>query len=76
MSIKEQLANEVDRLTPAQQQVLLDYAKRLRGTSSVGTSGDQLLDYMNSFQFEPGAVDEMMKVIEEDCERVDWDGWG
>jgi len=74
MTIKEQIVNELDRLSPSQQEQLLNYAKRLVNLPS-GTPGDVLLGHMDTFQFEAGVVDEMMKVIEEDCEKVDWDGW-
>jgi hypothetical protein len=75
MSIKEQIVNELDRLTPDQQQQILTYAKQLVGVLPSGTSGNVLLNRMDSFHFEPGAVDEMLKIIEADCERIDWDGW-
>lgn len=74
MTIKEQIVNELERLSANQQQQLLNYAKRLAGTP-IGTPGEVLLNRMDSFQFEAGAVDDMMRVIEEDCERIDWDGW-
>jgi len=30
---------------------------------------------MDEFEFAPGAVDEMMRAIEDGCEGIDWDGW-
>jgi hypothetical protein len=75
-SIREQLIHELDKLSPEQQEHLLDVARRLQTTAlPSGTPGNVLLEHMDRFEFAPGAVDEMMRVIEEGCERVDWDGW-
>jgi hypothetical protein len=73
-SVKEQIARQVDKLTPEQQQALLDYAERLQSLPA-GTPGEVLLEHMSDFNFEPGEVDEMMRAIEEGCERIDWDEW-
>lgn len=71
-SIKEQLLHELDKLTPQQQQHLLDVARRLQTSSlPAGTPGEVLLSHMDDFQFAPGAVDDMMRVIDEGCERID-----
>ncbi len=74
LSLKEQLAQQVDSLTTEQQQELLDYARRLQ-TLPTGTSGEMLLEHMKDFDFEPGEVDSMMQAIEETCERIDPDEW-
>lgn len=75
-TIKNLILAEIDQLTSEQQNQLLAMARWLR-TSTVpsGTSGNILIDYMDSFEFESGAVDEMMQAIEEGCERIDWDEW-
>ena len=76
MSIRDQLIREVDKLTPEQQEQLLEMARRLQSTVlPTGTSGNTLIEHIERLQFAPGAVDEMMRIIEEDCERIDWDGW-
>ncbi len=75
-SVKEQIIHELDRLTPEQQEQLLDIARRLQKSGlPEGTPGGVLLAHMDQFQFAPGAVDAMMKIIEEGSERIDWDGW-
>jgi len=74
LSIKDQIVQEVDALASQQQEQLLQYAKRLNKTV-LGTSGEVLLTHIDIFQFEPSAVDEMMKAIDEECEKIDWEGW-
>jgi hypothetical protein len=76
VSLKSQIIHELDRLTAAQQEQLLDIARRLQQSPlPPGTPGDVLLAHINEFEFAPGAVDEMMRIIVEGCERIDWDGW-
>ncbi len=74
-SLKEQIIDVLDRLSPAQQAEVLAFTKRLLNPLPPGTPGEVLLARMNSFQFKPGTLEEMARVIEEDCERIDWDGW-
>lgn len=75
-SLKEQIMYELDRLTREQQEQLLDMARRLQGSVlPSGTSGNVLLAHMDGFDFAPGAVDEIMRAIDDNCEEIDWDGW-
>lgn len=75
MLLKEQFMQEVDKLSSEQQSQLLDIARHLQRSSLLpGTSGEVFLEVLDKLTFAPGAVDEMMRAIEEGCERVDWDG--
>jgi len=75
-SLRNQIIHELDQLTDAQQEQLLDIARRLQQSPlPPGTPGAVLVEHMGTFDFAPGAVDEMMHAIEEGCERIDWDGW-
>jgi len=75
-SLKNQIIHELDRLTYAQQELLLDIARRLQQSLlPPGTPGDVLLAHMDEFEFAPGAVDEMLHVIEDGCEGIDRAGW-
>ncbi len=69
VSVKEQIIHELDNLTPEQQQRVLDLAKELQGALPLGTPGEVLLAHMDSFQFEPGDLEEMAQAIEESYER-------
>jgi hypothetical protein len=75
-TVKDQIIDELDNLTIEQQEQLLSLARRLqRSKLPPDTPGSVLLAYKNQFDFAPGEIDEMMRVIEEECERIDWDGW-
>lgn len=73
--IKEQLLQEVDRLDPQQQEQLLRMARQMQQQTPLGTPGEVLLADVERYHFEPGELDEMLRVIEEETERIDWDGW-
>ena len=74
--IKEQLLQEVDRLDPQQQEQLLRMARQMQQRATpLGTPGEVLLADVERYHFEPGELDEMLRVIEEETERIDWDGW-
>ena len=74
--LREQIIRELDNLSEEQQEYLLDIARRLqKSTLPPGTPGEVLQATMDQFEFAPGAVDDMMRVIEEDCGRIDWSGW-
>ena len=74
-SLTQQILNQLDKLTPEQQQQVLDFAYSLRTALPPGTPGDVLLKRMDSFEFGPGDLDEIAQAIEEGCERIDWDEW-
>jgi hypothetical protein len=75
-TIRDEILRELDRLSPEQQKRLLDMAKQLNDAlRPPGTSGSVLLSHMDDFSFAPGDLDDMMRVIEEGCERIDWNGW-
>lgn len=74
--IREQILEEVDKLNLQQQEQLLRVARQLRQPATlVGTPGEVLLADLERYQFEPGELDEMLRAIEEETERIDWDGW-
>jgi hypothetical protein len=76
VSLREQIIQELDKLTEAQQTQLLDIARRLqKSVLPPGTPGNVLIELTNLLEFAPGEVDAMMHAIEEGCEGVDWDGW-
>lgn len=74
--IREQILEEVDKLNLQQQEQLLRVARQLRQPATlVDTPGEVLLADLERYQFEPGELDEMLRAIEEETERIDWDGW-
>ncbi len=76
-SVRDRLLDELNHLTPVQQEKLLDYARQMQQGSTLppGTPGERLVELAGQFRFPQDGLDEMMQAIEEDCERIDWDGW-
>lgn len=66
--LQEELLKKLDRLSPAMQRRVLDYARALVG-SPRGTPGDKLLKFAGIMT--PAEADEFLRSIEEDCERID-----
>lgn len=76
-SIKEQIIVELDHLSPDQQQQILEYARAIQSTAGLpqGIPGDVLLTRAYEINFSSEDLAEIENAIEEDCERIDWDGW-
>lgn len=73
-TLEETLHAKVRTLTPAQQQYVLGVVESLGRTATPpGVPGRNLQHLFGLFSKED--ADEMMRVIEEDCERIDPDGW-
>ena len=73
-ALERQLVERFRRMTAEQQQQLLDYAQTL--TRLRGLSGREMIELAQRVAFPPEDLAEMARAIEEDCERIDWDGWG
>ncbi|MBZ0275965.1 MAG: hypothetical protein K8I60_07470 [Anaerolineae bacterium] len=64
-SIREQIIQQIDGLTPDQQAHLLAVARHLHQSHlPPGMPGESLLAARDRFTFTPGDVDEMMSAIE------------
>ncbi len=77
-TIKQQIIDVLDDLTPHQQERLLAVANDLRRSKlPPGTPGEVLLAKREEFVDDIEAVRELMQIIEEEKanERIDWDGW-
>lgn len=70
LSIREQLAQQIDRLTEEQQKRLLETAKAIARPK--GIPGSALLKFAGRIPADD--VERMEKAIE-DCEQIDPDGW-
>ncbi len=70
-SVKEQLLEQIETLTPEQQQQVLDFMLSLQHSQlPPGTPGEVLLARMGTFQFEAGELEAMQQAIEEHCESA------
>jgi len=77
-SVKVQINEVVEKLSEDQQQLVLSFAQALGAVDvsvSQGVQGEVLLAHMDDFHFAPGELDEMSRVIEEECEKIDADEW-
>jgi hypothetical protein len=74
-SIKQQILEDLDRLSPELQRRAqeLVHELALSTTRPKGTPGRELLRFAGILDDESAA--EMERVIEEGCERIDPDGW-
>ena len=72
-TVKEEICAEVDLLSPTDQHRVLDLAKSLARNRPVGVPGRSLLRFAGTIA--PADLDAMRRAIEEDCERIDENGW-
>ena len=67
--IARALVREVERLSPAEQRQVLDFARALGKQSLSGPTGKAILELVGVFDADDLA--EMAAAIEESCERVE-----
>jgi hypothetical protein len=67
------LLRKLDRLGRDDQLRLLEFARSLESGQPRGTSGKDLMHLAGILPKED--AEEMMRIIEEECEQVDPDGW-
>lgn len=72
-SIEKELRERIAHLAPALQREVLAYVERIAAAPSPRHSPRELLRYVGCI--EPRDLDLMHEAIEDDCERVDRDGW-
>lgn len=72
-AIKEQILNDLDRLSPQQQLRAAEMVHSLVSPLPKGTPGRELLRFVGSIDEE--SVRQMRDAIEEGCERVDPCDW-
>lgn len=68
-NIAQALMALVERLGPAEQRQVLDFARALHGRGSRDATGKGIL--LLTGAFDPADLAEMASAIEESCERVD-----
>lgn len=70
--IKDKIINEMDKLSAGMQKKLLDYVIKLTFEDE-GQSGKYLLKFAGLINKKD--LREMNKIIEKDCEKIDYEGW-
>jgi hypothetical protein len=72
-AVKDQILQDLDRLSPEQQQRAADLVHGLITPLPKGASIEDLLKLAGTLDDQ--SAREMMQAIEEECERVDLDEW-
>ncbi|HKP53248.1 MAG TPA: hypothetical protein VJ183_11425 [Chloroflexia bacterium] len=67
-TIKDEIVQEIDRLPPAMQRRVLDFARNLANPLPPGVPGKDLLQFGGFLTDEE--ADAMLQAIEEGCEQV------
>lgn len=72
IELKEELRREVETLSPAQLQKLLEFARKVKEAPR-GTPGHTLSHLAGTLPDEDAR--EMMAAIEEGCGQIEWESW-
>lgn len=71
--LREQINATLDRLTPDQQKKVLDFTTLIASNRPVGVPGKALRPFFGILTNEE--ADEMIRVIDEDCGRINENEW-
>ena len=70
-ALERQILEQLHKLTPEQQQQVLDFTNAL--ITPQGESAENLFSWIGSFS--EGELADMKHAIEEDCEKIDHNEW-
>ena len=74
-TIKAQIIELLDLLSSEEQLQLLNFGKTLQSQLPPGIPGEVLVERAHKIDFPAEDLDEMRQAIEEDCGKIDWNGW-
>ena len=72
-ALEEEIQERLKMLRPEQREQVLEYARSLTQPPKQNALKKELWRFRNTFT--PEEAEEVKRVIEEACERVDPDGW-
>lgn len=72
-TLQREIFESLEPLDPAQQRRVLEFAKSLKQSTVQGTPGKDLLRFAGTL--DDGDADEMLRAIQDGCEKVDPHGW-
>lgn len=72
-NLKQELLEQIERLTPSQQNQVLDFVLELSGDLPKGTPLKELLKFAGTIPLED--LEQMKQAIEEGCEQVYESEW-
>ena len=73
MDFRAEIAKQVERLPPTQQERVLRFVASLSASTVAGESGASLRQFSRSL--DAVSAEEMTEAIEKECERVDAGQW-
>jgi hypothetical protein len=73
--VKVQIMELLAALSLEEQKQLLHFGKALQNKMPPGIPGEVLIKHAREINFPKEDLDEMIQAIEEDCGKIDWDGW-
>lgn len=73
MDIRQEIANQLDQLAPAQQELVLSFVASLRADALTGENGSALRQFSGSL--DSVSARQMSAAIEKECEHVDSSQW-
>ncbi len=73
MDVRQEIANQVEKLTPAMQEQVLRFLASLTATAPIGEKGTVLRQFSGSLDLL--SAQHMTEAIEKECERVDNSEW-
>ncbi len=72
-SIEKEIIMQLTRLPPEKQEEVLHFVRALTASRPLGVPGKDLVRFAGAI--DPDDLQIMTQVIEEDCEKVNPDGW-
>ena len=73
IAFQNELLKQIDQLPSNLQEQVLSFVKNLKSATPQGTPGRELLRFAGTISDED--AQDMMKAIEEGCERIDYNEW-
>ena len=72
-TVEAELREQLEQMPPEKQQRVVEFARELARSKPKGVPGRDLLRFAGTIERDD--LELMARAIEEDCERVDVDGW-
>ena len=73
--VKEEIIRQLEYLNDDQLRQILGATMSVQGKLPPAIPGDVLIADARRINFPKEDLAEIARAIEEDCERIDWDGW-
>jgi hypothetical protein len=77
ISLKDEIKHLLDKLSPADLQAVLAFTQNLKNDALdiYGIEGESFVERAKAMGIDAADLATMRDAIDEDCERIDWDGW-